>query len=83
MRLPVVSNRFLMPSKSKKNASLRAPAENVMSPAVDDVRLRSEETLDVGEDLLPDRLGGSGLFTAGQEHVDGLPPVHRARRTRS
>ena len=28
-RPPVVSNRFLMPSKSKKNASLRAPAKNV------------------------------------------------------
>ena len=29
LRPPVVSNRFLMPSKSKKNASLRAPAKNV------------------------------------------------------
>ena len=34
LRLPEVSNRFLTPSKSKKNASLRAPAKNVKSPDV-------------------------------------------------
>src|SRR6476620_1153852 len=34
LRLPEVSNRFLIPSKSKKNASLRAPAKNVKSPDV-------------------------------------------------
>ena len=34
MRLPEVSKRFLTPSKSKKNASLRAPAKKVISPAV-------------------------------------------------
>src|SRR5215831_15663525 len=28
-RLPLISNRFLMPSKSKKNASLRLPAKKV------------------------------------------------------
>ena len=31
-RLPRMSKRFLIPSKSKKNASLRAPAKNVQSP---------------------------------------------------
>src|SRR6476469_8800128 len=31
---PRVSNRFLMPSKSKKNASLRLPAKNVILPAL-------------------------------------------------
>src|ERR1700742_4988390 len=34
LRVPEVSKRFLTPSKSKKNASLRAPAKNEMSPAV-------------------------------------------------
>ena len=34
LRLPEVSKRFLIPSKSKKNASLRAPAKNVKSPDV-------------------------------------------------
>src|SRR5260370_24734099 len=29
---PLVSNRFLMPSKSKKKASLRLPAKNVQVP---------------------------------------------------
>src|SRR5262252_8523485 len=28
-RLPLISNRFLIPSKSKKNASLRLPAKKV------------------------------------------------------
>src|SRR5579885_3519383 len=32
LRLPRVSNRFLMPSKSKKNASERLPAKNVHAP---------------------------------------------------
>src|SRR5262250_2144505 len=31
-RLPLISNRFLIPSKSKKNASLRLPAKNVYAP---------------------------------------------------
>src|SRR5215475_13350532 len=31
-RPPRVSNRFLIPSKSKKKASLRLPAKNLMSP---------------------------------------------------
>src|ERR1700732_785888 len=31
-RLPLVSNRFLIPSKSKKNASLRRPAKKVYGP---------------------------------------------------
>src|SRR3954468_8643956 len=34
LRPPEVSKRFLTPSKSKKNASLRAPAKNVKSPDV-------------------------------------------------
>ena len=34
LRLPEVLKRFLTPSKSKKNASLRAPAKNVKSPDV-------------------------------------------------
>src|SRR5215208_3468421 len=34
LRLPEVSKRFLIPSQSKKNASLRAPAKNVKSPDV-------------------------------------------------
>src|ERR1700754_1042681 len=33
-RLPEMSNRFLMPSKSKKNASLRAPAKKLKLPDV-------------------------------------------------
>src|SRR5215472_539387 len=31
-RLPLISNRFLIPSKSKKNASLRLPAKKVYGP---------------------------------------------------
>ena len=31
-RLPLMSNRFLIPSKSKKNASLRLPAKKVLLP---------------------------------------------------
>ena len=34
LRPPEVSKRFLTPSKSKKNASLRAPAKKVKSPEV-------------------------------------------------
>ena len=34
LRLPEVSKSCLTPSKSKKNASLRAPAKNVKSPDV-------------------------------------------------
>src|SRR3979490_1646640 len=34
LRLPEVSKRFLTPSKSQKNAPLRAPAKNVKSPDV-------------------------------------------------
>src|SRR6516165_7760855 len=32
LRLPRISNRFLIPSKSKKNASLRLPAKKVYGP---------------------------------------------------
>src|ERR1700721_3803534 len=31
-RLPLMSNRFLIPSKSKKNGSLRLPAKKVYGP---------------------------------------------------
>jgi len=41
-----------------------------------DIRLRSERHLDIGEDLLANRLRRTGLFTAGHEHVDRLPAVH-------
>ena len=41
-RLPLMSNRFLMPSKSKKNASLRLPAKNCVVARQDDVRLGPE-----------------------------------------
>jgi hypothetical protein len=34
LRLPEVSKSSLTPSKSKKNASLRAPAKNVKLPEV-------------------------------------------------
>ena len=52
-----VSNRFLTPSKSKKKASLRAPAKNVMSPEVTMFGCRAEGHLDVGEDLVADGFG--------------------------
>ena len=48
----------------------------------DDARLRSERHLDIGEDLLANRLGRTGLFTAGHEHVDrllGRPPGWRTQ----
>src|SRR4029079_2645849 len=41
---PRVSNRFLMPSKSKKNASLRLPAKNVILPALTQLGLGPTDT---------------------------------------
>ena len=53
------------------------PAANVMSPAVATLGCGPNEHLDIGEDLFASRLGRTGLFTAGYEHVDrlaGRPP---------
>src|SRR6476660_9753486 len=41
---PLVSNRFLIPSKSKKNASLRLPAKNVQVPDLTMLGLAPKET---------------------------------------
>src|SRR3978361_1584988 len=43
-RVPDVSNRFLTPSKSKKNASLRAPAKNVKLPEVATIGVLPKDT---------------------------------------
>ena len=44
LRLPRVSNRFLIPSKSKKNASLRLPAKKVYGPDLMMFGLAPKET---------------------------------------
>ena len=78
-RLPRVSNRFLIPSKSKKNASLRLPAKNVYAARLDDIRLGAEGDLGVGDDLRPDCFGRARLRALRHEYVNGLPAVLRLR----
>ena len=75
LRPPEVSKRFLIPSKSKKNASLRAPAKNVISRRVAMFGVSPNDTGDVGEDLLADGLGRSGVARRARIHVDGLLAV--------
>ena len=55
-----------MPSKSKKNASLRAPAKNVKPPDVTMFGVLREGHLDGVEDLRPDRLGASASSSAAR-----------------
>ena len=78
-RLPLVSNRFLIPSKSKKNASLRLPAKNLMVPDCHDIGLGSEGDFAVRDDFLPDRFRRARLRPLRHEYVNGLPAVLRLR----
>ena len=79
LRPPEVSNRFLTPSKSKKNASLRAPAKNVKMPDETTFGVLPNDTSTPSKILDPTALGLLGLVVPGQVHVDGLTPVHGLR----
>src|SRR6478736_8259598 len=68
-----------MPSKSKKNASLRLPAKNVILPAFDDVGLGAEGHLGIADDLRPDSFGGAGFRAFCHEDADSLLAVLRLR----
>src|SRR5215831_16048876 len=78
-RLPLISNRFLIPSKSKKNASLRLPAKQSVGARLDDIRLGGEGDLGVGDDLRPYRFGRARLRARRREYANGLPAVLRLR----
>ena len=78
-RLPLVSNRFLIPSKSKKNASLRLPAKKVYGPDCHDIRLGAEGDFTISDDLRPDRFSRARLRALRHEYVKGLPAVLRLR----
>ena len=83
-RLPEVSKRFLIPSKSKKNASLRAPAKNVKSPDV--AMWGSSPTKETGTSekiFSPTAFGRLGVLVGRQVDVDGLLAIARVRRRRS
>src|SRR6478736_8752690 len=68
-----------MPSKSKKNASLRLPAKNVILPAFDDVGLGAEGHLGIADDLRPDSFRGAGFRAFCHEDADRLLAVLRLR----
>ena len=76
-RSPEVSNRFLTPSKSKKKASLRAPAKNVKLPDVGRRRRCRTTPRRRRRSCSPTASGSLGLVAGGQVDVDGLAAVLR------
>src|SRR5271155_386601 len=75
-RFPLVSNRFLIPSKSKKNASLRLPAKKVYGPDLMMLGLAPKDT-SPGDDLRAYHFVRARLRARRREYVNGLPAVLR------
>src|ERR1700712_2523990 len=65
-RLPDVSNRLLTPSKSKKNASLRAPAKNVKLPDVAMCGVGPKDTSTASKIFSPTASGSSASSSAAR-----------------
>ena len=69
---------FVMPSKSKKKASLRLPAKNVRSPARTMLGVAPDDSLMI---FVPAASGESGLSACRRIDVDVWRPSAASRRS--
>src|SRR5262245_61268852 len=74
-----MSNRFFIPSKSKKNASLRLPAKKVQGPDLTIFGLAAKETSASAIIFVPIAFGRARLRARRREYANDLPVVLRLR----